>query len=350
MVVRSGERDRRWWSLGLLASSSCFERPDPPWLLDELREIVAVRADVIADGPEAETIVPVPGDRFRAEALPGDDLRARLIAASQSGVVLDEEIDAAWFMCRDRRCVEKLREDPMNTPCGAPLLAGDGCSLGEGAEVFFRMPPLVPDELAPYPFPDVTLGVVMGGGPNGPSTGECVGRLLHRPYPDLSGCSLFDHVVYGGPLWRIAELAGASTEETDALRFVPANANPEVERFDVAIYAEDGSRRAYVVPVDERVSVSSGERVIFGVQVDPRDQQSYVLGYGDEITMTMETLSHDHLANVVVSTSTEYWSDPTISWTVPADEPEVSFLATLVDPRGGVGWGTITFDVEDATP
>ena len=49
-------------------------------------------------------------------------------------------------------------------------------------------------------------------------------------------------------------------------------------------------------------------------------------------------------------TSTEFWSDPIVTWTVPAEEPHVSFVATLVDPRGGVGWGTLTFDVEDATP
>jgi hypothetical protein len=349
VVVRSMKSDSWWWSLGALVLSSCFEQPDPPWLLDESREIIAVRAEVILDGPEADGIVPVPADRFRAEALPGDELRARLIAASRSGVEPDEDVDAAWYMCRDRRCLEKLRNDPMSTPCGAPLAAGDGCSLGRSADALFRMPPLVPDAVSGYPLPDVTLGVVLGR-VDGPTTSECVGRLLQRPYVELEGCTLFDHIVYGGPLWKIAELSGVSDEQSDAFRFVPANANPEVERFDVTIRSEDGSRRDLVVSSGERVPVSGGESVSFGVQVDPRDAQSYVLGYRGEISTMTETLAHDYLADVAVSTSTEYWNEPRISWTVPIDEPQVSFIATLVDPRGGVGWGTIAFDVGDAVP
>jgi hypothetical protein len=350
-VGRRKERDARAWSLAVLVTTSCFEPPDPPWLLDGSVEILAVRTEVIVDSADASTIAPVPADRFRAEALPGDTIRASLIAASRFEVAPPEEIDARWFLCRDLGCVNEVRDDAMLHPCTGVLEAGQGCSLGSGSATTFQLPPLVPyvPSLGPA---DVQVGVVLGTS-GGLDTSQCVSRLRERPYPSLAGCSLFQHVVYGGPTWKIVELIGLDVDPDNAppdqLRYIPPNFNPEVERFDVTIRDDQGSRQV-VVESGGRVSVAAGERVRFGVQVDPRDLQHYVASYGDEIVTTEEVLQFDYFADVAVATSTEDWFEPEISWTVPDDVDSVSFVATLDDMRGGIGWGTISFDVAGVAP
>jgi hypothetical protein len=347
LVLVRKERDRRPWSLGLVVIVGCFERPDPPWLLDESVEILAVRAEVIVDSPDAATLAPIPADRLRAEALPGDKIRASLVAASQSGIAEPDDIDAHWFICRDFECVNELRDFDMFSPCDGTLDRGEGCSLGTGPSKEFVLPPITDTYLVNLAPADINIGVVLGT-PEGPGTGECVVRLRRRPYPSLAGCSLFQHIMYGGPSWKVAELIGLELDPEsfpEQIRFVPPNFNPEVERFDVAIRGADGTRQL-VVTSGEHVGVREGERVRFGVQVDPRDRQRYLATYGDEILASEETLQFNYFADVAVSTSTEFWSDPEIAWTVTADIESVTFVATLVDMRGGVAWGTIIFDVE----
>jgi len=308
-----------------------------------------VRADVIADSAAASTIVPVPADRFRAEALAGDTIRATLIAASQSGVEEADDIDAQWFLCRDDDCVNELRDDAMLRPCSGILEAGAGCSLGTGSEVTFVAPPYVEGYYPTLNPTDLTIGVVLGT-PGGLQTSQCVGRLRQRPYPSLAGCSMFQHVVYGGPSWKLVDLGLVpyDGELPPEVRFIPPNFSPEVERFDVSIGGADF--RQLVVPAGDHVPVSAGERVRLGVQVDPRDRQRYLASYADIIDTVEEPLQFTYFADVAVATSTEYWTEPQIAWTVPDDVDSVSFVATIVDLRGGVGWGTISFDVAGVVP
>jgi hypothetical protein len=328
---------------------SCFERPDPPWLLDESVEILAVRGDVVEPGPFADEIAPVPADRWRAEALPGDRVRARLVAASLEGIAADADVDAAWFICRDDGCITELRDADTLVPCGGLLEPGDGCSLGHGAEVMFDVPELVPDSATTQVPASVTIGAVLGT-PDGPTTGECVGRLTQRPYPSLAGCSMFQHLVPAGPGWKLAELIGADAEDVPIqARFVPPNFSPEIERFDVSIRAAEGDRDL-VMAVGERTSVSPGDVVRLEVQIDPRDYQKYFAIYEDMAESSEETLVFRWFADVVVSTATESWTEPAIVWTVPDDVDQVSFVTTVTDLRGGVGWGNVAFDVGGVAP
>lgn len=359
MVVSRRERDRRPWSLGGLALASCFDTPDPPWLLDESVEIIAVRAEVIEDGPASLDLGPVPADRRRAEAIPGDVVRTTVLAASLDGIADPADMDAAFFLCRGVDCVNDLRDDEMFAECRDTLGPGEGCALGRGAEMTFTMQPVLVgtdfgdfgSSFIPGVLASLNVGVVMGT-PNGPDTSECIERLRQRPYPSLSGCSLFHHWVPGGPYWKLAELTDMpinGIEPPPQLRYLPPNFNPEIERFSVVIRSATDSR-SLIVPRGERVAVQAGERVELAVEVDARDLQSYLVVYAERVGGAGELPIFAWYADTAVSTVTESWREPAVTWTVPDDVPAVSFVATMEDGIGGVGWGTIAFDVAGVRP
>ena len=56
----------------LLWLCSCGDEPDPAWLLTEEPRLLASRVEVVEPGPLSYGFLPIPADRVRSQALPGD--------------------------------------------------------------------------------------------------------------------------------------------------------------------------------------------------------------------------------------------------------------------------------------
>lgn len=330
--------------------AGCFQTPPPIWLLED-PEILAIRADVIDEGPLSADLGPIPADRVRAEALPGDVVRLRALVAGAQGELAPEDIDIAWFACRDNECLSRLDVAPMRA-C-AELRWGDACLIGRGAEAAFEMPALWVDGTYPGLALEMGYGAVMGRR-GGSSTDECVERLRRRPLQSLGDCSLFESRAAIGPRWKVFEILGdlAPPELTgqmlETISALPPNFHPEVERFEVVLGVGDDARVLEALEGDV-VDVAPGDRVSLSVTTDPRDTQSYVLGWNTQMQLVQEHVETSFHADVAVSIAEDAWFyTDHLDWTVPSDVPSVRFFFVLDDHSAGVGWGTLTFDVEGA--
>jgi len=334
----------------LVVLAGCFETPPPTWLLED-PEILALRVEVIEDGPLSTDLAPIPADRVRTEALPGDVLRLRALVAGAGGEVPAEEVDIAWFACMGGACLTELWDARRRQPCGVPLDIGQGCAIGRGPDAELVMPPVVASGFGLSSSSTLTIGAVMGS--RGLSTDECLERLQQQPFPPLSGCSLFEQWVASGPLWKIVELLGDGVpdpgEPAPELRLLPPNFNPELERFTV--FVADARDRTIAARDGDHVAVHAGDRVRVRLDYDPRDTQEYLLGFEGEIAVTGDVLQAEFFADAAFSTDTEsFQASDELTWTVPDDAPVVTIAFVVRDSQRGVGWGTLAFDVEGAAP
>jgi hypothetical protein len=325
-----------------LFAAGCFPPVDPDWLERE-PELLAVRIEVDEPGPLAALVVPVPIDRDRVEALPGDRIRFEPWVLAPEGVLGGADIDAAYFTCdSDGDCFTSLASDAAMEPCdpAAPVLP---CMIGRGADVRYEVPSI---DAFPLVGPLLLQTLVVAGQPDVRDTDDCIDELRRSPYRDLHGCMLLTRSIPIGPDWllQVALDPTAIEELPPEVLLQWPNFNPEVGEIAGAI-----DNRPFSAYAGDRLRVRVGQRVRLSVVPDPRDAQQYAVDVvGESVSRLREGLSTDWYANGQVDTTTDYWEEaPVLSWSSRV-EGVVRFDVLLSDGNRGFGWGSITFEVDPA--
>jgi hypothetical protein len=320
----------------------CFPPVDPDWLERE-PELLATRIEVDEEGPLGELVVPVPIDRHRVEALPGDRIRFEPWVLAPEGVMDGSDIDAAYFTCEpDGDCFTSMSSDAAMKACDpeAPVLP---CMIGRGPDVQYEIPSVDALELVG---PVVLQTLVVAGQPDVRDTDDCIAELQRSPYRDLHGCMLLTRSIPIGPDWLLAV-----AQDPTMIEGVPPevvlqwpNFNPEVGEIAGSI-----DNRLFSARAGDRVRVAVGQRVRMSVVPDPRDAQQYAVEVvGEQVARLSEGLNTNWYANGQVDTTTDYWEQaPVLSWSSRV-EGVVRFDVLLSDGTGGLGWGSITFEVGPA--
>jgi hypothetical protein len=239
--------------------------PEPrPWWLVEHVEPLALRLDVVADGPWATES---PGARRFADPLPLDTVQVTPIIVTPDGPLDIERLDAAWVLCDfdDGTCLDDLALAGSLPACEvAEPFRLTSCLLDRGprATFTFAVPP-IPSE----PITDQT-GLffwhsfrMLAGIPGVEETDACIERLRRRePMFDcimMAGSATFSPALrvqeimqdLGAEVWLTPEQLGERTFR---------NRHPEVERF----FVTDLERRSWAtVPSGGEVVVTPGAEI-----------------------------------------------------------------------------------------
>ncbi|MBC8073324.1 MAG: hypothetical protein IAG13_33700 [Deltaproteobacteria bacterium] len=331
-------------ALPVMLLIGCFPPVDPDWLERE-PELLALRIEVDEPGPLGDLVAPVPIDRQRVEALPGDRIRFEPWVLAPEGVQDGTDIDAVYFTCDpEGDCFTALASDAAMEACdpAAPALP---CMIGRGADVRYVLPGI---EALALVGPLLLQVLVVAGQPDVRDTDDCIDELQRDPYRDLHGCMLLTRTIPIGPNWLLSVALG----DPSAIEELPPevllqwpNFNPEVGEISGAI-----DNRPFSAHAGDRLQVGVGQRVRMSVVPDPRDAQQYAVGVvGETVTRVSEGLSTDWYANGQVDTTTDYWEEaPILTWSSRV-EGAVRFDVLLSDRIGGLGWGSITFEVGPAS-
>jgi hypothetical protein len=271
-------------------AAGCGPFSELPWILDEAR-MLAVRIDVVEEGPYSVGLVPIPVDRVRQEPLPLDTVSVTPFVADVTGLRAAEEFDFRWFRCDpfESACLSLLREPGAGQPCTDILDTNVICSLADGPTARWRLPDFDLDK----PLGD-QIGhrvVAVGGQPGLSTTAECITELQRDIYTDLEGCLLTYVPLTIGPLGALAtaaeavgvevpqELGPGSEARTAGLQ---PNFHPEI----VALQLQDSvTGERFSVRPGERVSLPAHAQIELLSVGDPRDRQTRVIAYptGDDI-------------------------------------------------------------------
>lgn len=355
--------------MALVASAGCFPTPDPPWLVDDRPELLALRLEVASEGEYSAIVAAPPADRRRTEALPGDTITMRPWVTDATRVWPEDELDVAYFACFGVACIDALRNASASDGCTDLVdLQAPACFIGRGALVDFVIPsgPLealstgVPEILAVAGLPGVT------------TTDACVEALRQNPTGDVHDCMLLERFVAVGPRWVLGLLQqaafdaaatdggstdGGDTDSDDGYLPPPEvylewpNFNPEVERFSVAVRRQGSIRTIDAAPSD-RIHVRVGDEVEIDFAPDPRDDQRYATELAEDgsVNRIAESGFADWFVNHRLDAFTnEPLGTTRVQWQVPRDVAELRIDLRVNDGRGGVGWGSLFFEV-DGTP
>lgn len=259
--------------------SACTPAREPPWAL--LRPtVLAIRLNVVEEGPNSVDLIPIPADRVRSIVLPGDTVEARLLIADETGERSTEAFAPHWFSCPTRgRCFSLLRDHDAQVPC--PTEAVDTiCSLGVDPVLRHTIPGLPPDMVRTDSTGFARLSVVASV-PGVRTTEECLEELSQDPFEDLGGCLLASLIYAYGPSGRFEEVLARhgidGTPPQPSLEFEPFVEQPrfvgEVVRIDYQVASDGRVIRAVpgittVVPPHEELRM-----VAVG---DPRDGVSFI--------------------------------------------------------------------------
>lgn len=327
----------------------CYEVPAPSWVLDETARAYGVRVEVVEFGAASSALlIPVPADRTRVEALPGDTVSFSLIAADADAVLGNAELDPAFWVCAGCRSF---------TPTGDPVVCDgsmsallEGCLVGRGAEVRFTLPTEVtPEDAAALRSPRV---VGIAGDPGGATTDECLATYFAEDRSDaLRQCVLASNPLALGPWWILLPLLGeteALEEHPESILQVP-DFNPEVEFFQVTIGTGPTARLLNYAAGDV-VPARPREQVLVYFRSDRRDAQVLTVptSNGDVFTQQQFVLtrwfSTIELDGVTAATGDQF------SFRLPPEPGPLRIDAFIWDARAGVAAGSLGFDVRDAAP
>lgn len=355
------------WTLGIAA---CYPTPDPPWLVAGT-EMIALRLEVTREGELSEPVAATPPDRIRTEMLPGDTARIRPFVVAPDRIWEADDLDIAYFACFGALCPNLLHEPAAELPCGARLdPAMPVCSAGRGPDAEFVMP-TEPIELVSFGVPQL-FGVA--GTPGVGDTDTCIAALAAQPFGDLSDCMLVERAVAVGPSWVLqllqSELEGSDSSgsggdtgtddgtsggDTDGSYTPPPevylqwpNFNPEVERFSVVITRGTAERTIEAAPSDH-LSVRAGDRVLVVLLEDPRDSQAPAVLLEPDGTVVRRFERPHTRWYATAPLDDRSAGTSTLTWVVPRGVPEFRIDALLDDDYGGLGWGSLHFEVDDTS-
>lgn len=270
-------------ALALLATA-CSEPVVATWVLPEHARAFALRSEVVLDGPFDDMLAPVPADRRRVDALPGDTIELTLFAADRQHVLDPEELDAAYYVCGS--CFATLRGDRLDLPCdGTVETLVLGCRIGRGDHPRITLPDDGSLATAAAALSTGLVAFAIAGVPEVGDTDACIDAVRTRPFGDLGDCNLVQQSLSLGPTWVLsAALLGIESlddlppELSPELFLQPPNFAPEVERFMVEA---DGATAPTIVEVGDTIDVRPGQSLRVEIEIDPRDRQRSILAIED---------------------------------------------------------------------
>lgn len=339
----------RWVALaGLLVGSACGDLPEPFWELEEPR-VIGLRTEVVETGRFSAGLLPIPADRARSDALPGDVVVFDVLIASEEGILDPAELELQWFLCSaDQRCLSLLREPGQGLPCEV-MPVESICRAGQGARPRIEIPALDPS----HSFAEqLALRVAMVAGlPGGLPTASCLELLTDEPYERLSGCLFAYGTLTLGPpigLRRAAEVTGLTVNfddselppEIEALAAVP-NFNPEVER--MVLTPVEGGPEVLAFPGQVN-RIPAGRSYSISELDDRRDRQRYAVITGDDVqSFGLRT----ELFQLLTVTTKPGWLDY-MGMTTGSVGETTDVIAIITDSRTSQGWAIFEFEaVED---
>lgn len=351
--------------------SGCQELPVPSWVLDDTATMQALRIEVIEEGELSALVGPVPADRTRHEALPGDTISFTPWVASGERTFAPEEVDVAYFVCLTFDCYGALTLPEADLPCRdeidptVPI-----CAAGRGPSATYRLP------TRPLTAAVSRVQVLaIAGAPGRGDTDACIEIMRNPPYRDLGGCMLLERTIPIGPYWvatlaldpeerlppsadpdapTIEEVAAALAVYQIPLEVLAEwpDLNPEVESFTVGIV--DGGELQPLLRAEpgDTLRVEPGMRVQVTVDVDPRDRQRFAVFENPE---TGEALRDGDIVNATWFANRELsgFLEPGmnglgvgVNWRAREGDGEVRIDALVRDQRNGVAWGSLVFVID----
>lgn len=317
--------------------------------------MLAIRTEVVEEGPwSREGLLPIPADRTRSEPLPGDTVELSAFVASADGVVPDEVLDPAWFLCPSGPCLSELRFPGAEEACGDVLPDEVPCSLPRGARSRFLMPGLDPEVPLAKQL-DVRVAFVARA-VDGPSTERCIELIVDSARPSREGCIVAYHRIVYGPLTRLMTLVLEEGIELPEVEFeveqlelpIQPHFNPEFAFLRLAPVfegVEDPSWRTVDAYPDQVTVLEPGYAYVFERTVDPRDSQ-VSLRWSEDGFSTSRRIEPD------VTT----WTDtPGIYGEfrgreallrAPVKPGRFTLFGVVVSDRG-IGWATFPFEVRE---
>jgi hypothetical protein len=337
----------------MMLTLGCYEVPAPTWVLDEHARGYGVRIEVVATGElSSALLLPVPADRRRVEALPGDTVSFALLAADATSVLGNDALDPAFWVCVGCRSF---------VPAGAPITCDgtlatllDGCLVGRGADVRMTLPTVVDAaDLALVRSPRV---VAIAGVPGEATTDACIDAYFADQRDDsLRQCVLASNQVALGPWWLLAPLLSPDLQQAGVLGEHPELAlqvpdfNPEVERF--AVYMGASLAGGYGLhDAGDVIAAPTGQVVTLVFDADPRDAQRWVAVDAEGNTVDQRQFVQTRwFANMPLDGVTSA-SSPEFSFRTPSEPASLRLDMVAWDGRAGLAVGSLDFDVRDAAP
>jgi hypothetical protein len=316
---------RRWtWLAGLLAASACGELPEPYWVLDEPR-VLAVRVEVVQEGPHSVGLLPIPADRIRTDPLPLDTIEVQPLIADATGILDPAAFELQWLLCPSSgRCLSLLREPGQGGPCDPE----------------HPLPPQAAPRLA-----------MVGGLPGERTTAQCLEHLSEEPYVSLEGCLLAYSSLLLGPLvalLRVAEAEGVQTNygielsaDLEALGLLP-NHNPEVVRL---VLIPQGGGPQVVARPGEVTPLLPRRTYFFADWGDPRDNQPYVGLLGADLEQLEVGFSREFNSPQFLTAGPGWLQAQGLEVGEPGETS--SLIVVLVEGRGGQAWDVFSFEAAD---
>jgi hypothetical protein len=184
----------------VLSLGACLPSSPPPTLLTEDFEVIGLRMEVVEPGPLSTDLLPIPADRVRSEALPGDRIRLTALVANEDGELDLGPLEPRWLLASGAYLDVAL--DSIE-PCdpSQPLLGGASCDAGTGASIELTVQDLAPDRPVYRQETNVlfVVGVVV-------PTEECLERLMSDASQLSLDCMVGRRSLSLGPAPRVVEL------------------------------------------------------------------------------------------------------------------------------------------------
>lgn len=350
--------------VALLAVAACGEGLDPPGLLGEDPRVLAFRVEVVEPGPLSYGLLPIPADRVRDEALPGDVVELSTWVVSAQREYETAQLDPAWFLCPESgSCVSSLARPSAQEPCTEQVPETVACRLGQGESPRFAMPQLNTE----LPLLDqyAVRIVMVGHTAEDRTTQGCVDIVSDPGGSAWDGCIVGAHILPMGPAPRLyshaidlgLELPGPLFGDLRDELVVP-HFNPEVTSMRLTPVFSNGSRdstRVVEAWPGEVAILEPGYVYSAGDAFDTRDLQPFTrleedgLSSGTDVFPPRVTLSTGTPGVLRLVTSEQTTDEFAFTRRIVAPEDPATFSVHLVltSPAGGGAWATYLFEVPE---
>ncbi len=317
--------------------------------------VLALRVEVIEEGPLSAGLLPIPADRVRNSPLPLDTVVIRPLIAGPAGVRDPADFELSWLYCTagsgscfgtDGSALQRCTTTGTQPPCRF----GDGAA--EPTLTFPEIDTSVSalQELIQQTRPNIML---VGADPALTDTAHCERLLSGRPNEafDVEGC-LLGHVP--APLGPLGPLVAAARDAVPALGgdllADPAVASawqpgfhPELSQLTITIESEHqndtmvlGAGTITRIPPDATMTVVEA--------LDPRDNQRRVatLGASDD-DIRVSTRNETHGLSLFTPAGEVILSPRTMMTGAPGNAFE---LIAITSDQGSLAWATFSFETE----
>ncbi|MCX4243183.1 hypothetical protein [Paraliomyxa miuraensis] len=338
MVRRPPQRTA---GVGALCLCACLPGSPPSSLLTEDYEVIGLSMEVVEPGPLSTDLLPIPADRVRSEALPGDRIRLTALVANEDGVLDLEPLEPRWLLTSVPYFDVAVR--PPTGPCDPtkPLLGDTSCDAGSGASIEITVQDLAPDRV--FYRQETSVYFVVGVSI---STEECIDRLTTDASRLSWDCLVGRRRINLGPSPRIVEIMleqGILLDDTGYLPLelppVPFDLAPNfAPRISWITLTAPGE--AHLVWPGERAQLPAGAAFHLTTAREGRDYQDHLALRPSGFAVRSEFVVHRW------HTTADVLEDAGKRLRVPDEEgSSFTMIITATDDRESQTWSIFDFDV-----